>query len=92
MKAKRKHSKKAAAQQIRPEIRELYKPEPPRKTVRCFERALLNLVRKVPTTQKLDVYAFAERLVMARIKSLLAMKQSRRRAPKAARLEGVAHG
>ena len=54
-----------------PEIRELYRPEPVRKTWISFERRLVNLLRKVSYRDKFEVLGFAETLAVSRIRARL---------------------
>jgi hypothetical protein len=65
---------------VRPEIRELYKPEPLRKRQDIWESALTNLTRKLNWNERWAVYLCAERLAVARIKKRLAERQARSKA------------
>lgn len=60
---------------LRPEIRQLHKPEPPRKTMVKWEAALLRLTRKLDEDGKMQVYLVAEQLALARIRASIATRR-----------------
>lgn len=68
------------ASAVRTEIRHLYKRERARGAARTYERGLLNLIRKLTWAERVELYVYAERLALARIKAHL---QRRRRGGRA---------
>jgi hypothetical protein len=62
---------KAVRTTTRPVISEFYKRERERKSGAGFEAELLNVVRKLRDSQKLEVYFCAERLAIAKINTCL---------------------
>jgi len=75
------------AEPRRASIRNLYKPEPERKTWRSHEQGLLNLQRKLTPEQRLLVYLFAERLALENINTLLERDRARALAGRIAKRE-----
>lgn len=65
----------APENQRTPEIRQLYKPEPPRKTMLRWEKGLVNLARKLDWDGRMQVYVAAERLALSRIRNSIARRR-----------------